>query len=110
MRSPQQTLSKSRGPWFPGTTDMIRAVGSAVVREQRRVEAEPVSALRQTTGGSVMRGCRPWLDRMADASVSSKGMTAGLVILICVIWGGVAAADEALETKQLVEKARFTLE
>ena len=58
----------------------------------------------------MMRGCCWWLDRMADVSVRSKGMTAGLVILICFIWGGLAAADDALETKQLVEKARFTLE
>src|SRR5262249_665369 len=52
-----------------------------------------------------------WLDRMADASVRSKGMTAGFVIVVCLILGGLgSAADEALEAKQLVEKARFTLE
>jgi lipid-binding SYLF domain-containing protein len=75
------------------------------------VEAEPDPALLQTTGGSMMRGCLPGLNPMADASVRSKGMTAGLVIAVCLVLGSLgSAADEALETKQLVEKARFTLE
>ena len=59
----------------------------------------------------MMRGCFLWLDRMAGASVRSKGMTAGFVIAVCLILRGLgSAADEAIEARQLVEKARFTLE
>jgi SH3 domain-containing YSC84-like protein 1 len=58
-----------------------------------------------------MRVRRPWLDRITEASMRTRGMIAGIVIAVCLAWGGLgSAADEALETKQLVEKARFTLE
>lgn len=54
---------------------------------------------------------RSWRHQGTRAGTVARGVAAGLLAVMCVMWGASPArADDALEARQLVEKARYTLE
>ncbi len=59
----------------------------------------------------MMKAQRSWLGRRAGTFAVSRGVAVGLLAAAFLL-GGIrpSAADDALEAKQLVEKARYTLE